>query len=304
MVGWDYEAYYDAVKYSIDNNITSRGELLTISLVELTRWLNQPFIYFLINSIVIIGSVSHLIKKYSLNRWMSFFIFFGFPLFYLNSFSVVRVFTAIGIVLIGLSVLSKRRLASYCIIILIASMFHKSAIFALIFPLFLYIQPSKSLWLILITIAPFMGELIISPLSKYIAIYLPFYSTYTKDTNVEEGTKAIILLVIFGILFTLFHRKPKSDLEDKYNVFYHIYMFGVFFYLLLLSTGTAAHRTSLYATILLIILLPNMIHRIRPLYLAYTISLLTHALLIISFFYTIYVGAETYIPYRMIFLQN
>lgn len=303
MVGWDYSAYYDAVKYSIDNNITTGGELLTIALVNLTRQLGKPYVYFLINAAILIYSVQYLIKKYSLEPWLSFFIFLGFPLFYLNSLSVVRTFTALGLILIAVSLLQKRRLPTYFAIVIIASLFHKSALFALFFPLFLYFKPSKTLWIILLSAAPFLGNLGTSILMQYIPIYLPKYTDYVNDTDSQQGTKAIVILIVSAIIFILFHKKSNYT-DDSYENFYHIFIFGVFFYLVLLSTGTAAHRTSLYATIFLIILLPNFINRIKPLSLRYILYFIVHIIFIVSFFYTIKVGAETYIPYSLIFSNN
>lgn len=97
-VGWDYEQYYWTIVYNLDTNIVSRGELLTIGLVELSRNLGIANIYFFLNSFLTIFLVALVIDNYSKDKWMSILVFIAFPLFFLNSLSVIRFFSALAIV--------------------------------------------------------------------------------------------------------------------------------------------------------------------------------------------------------------
>ena len=181
-------------------------------------------------------------------------------------------------------------------------MFHKSALIALVFPVFIYIKPSMLLWVLALSAAPFMGDFANVILGEVIDVYMPKYSLYLSDTDKQEGTKAIYVFLAVALAITIFKKKV-GGVNTRTELFYNIYMFGVFIYLLLLDNGTAGHRTSLYATILLIVLLPNFISKIKPVWLSRFFTFLIHVLFVIFFFYTIVVGSETYIPYKTIFLK-
>jgi len=45
MIGWDYVHYYDVVANGIDNNITLRGEYLTVFLLMLLDILILLFLF-------------------------------------------------------------------------------------------------------------------------------------------------------------------------------------------------------------------------------------------------------------------
>ncbi|WP_343805138.1 EpsG family protein [Marinobacterium maritimum] len=300
MVGWDYEHYYNAIVYHADNNITLREEYLTVFLIDLARIYESPFIYFFINAAIFFSIFYFFVKKYSVNPWLSLFIFIGFPLFFLNSLSVVRTFTAISVSLLALCFLLNKRYIVYLALIFLASLFHKSAFIALFLPIFLLVDFNKKLWAFVIVFGFLAGSYIEAFIGYLVEIYFPYYQVYLKKTMAQEGTKAIFFLAGFAVLFVIFSDKITKN-DKAMSFFLDSYLFGVFIYMIFANYGTLAHRATLYSTVLLVILLPRFLEVLRPLYINRILFFSLHAILIFFFFYTVKVGEDTYIPYRFIF---
>lgn len=299
MIGWDYVHYYNVVEYGVDNNITSREEYLTILVVSVARFFNSPFIYFFINACLFFVLFARFIYRHSFNVWLSCAIFLGFPLFYLNSLSVVRTFTAIAVVLYALEFLIKRRIFVYVFLVFIASLFHKAALFSLLFSFFLYVKLSTLNLIVIAVAAPFFKGLLFSFLTTLLTLYFPSYLVYLEPSPVQEGTKAIFVLVFFAVMMLLM--RDRFFLKDaKYDLLLNIYIFGVLFYFIFLEFGTLGHRLTLYSTILLTVLLPFAISKIKYQSIRFSINLSLHLLFISFFCYYLKAGGEVYIPYRTI----
>ena len=293
MVGWDYIHYYDAVRYNIDNNIVSRGEALTVFIVELSRYFKSPLLYFSINAFIFYFSLYFFIKKFSADHWLSLLLFISFPLFFLNSLSVVRIFTAIALVLYAYNFLVERKFFRYILIVIIASMFHKSALFSLTFLIFSSLQISSIVWFVALAASPFLAKYVLPLISSFI---LPVYLGYLEPTEVTEGTKAIYFFVILAFIMIIFRQKIIKG-EYRYLVLYNIYMFGVCFYITFIDFGTLGHRLSLYSTILAIIFFPAISALIIEIRIKLFFKFICCFLLAALFFYSLSILREAYIPY-------
>jgi hypothetical protein len=300
MVGWDYANYYDAIVYDVDNNVVSRGEWLTIALIEISRNLKSPYIYFFVNALLLFLPLWWLLIRKSSNKWLSLIVFLSFPLFFLNSLSVVRMFSALGIVLIAVDFLFRKKLFIYFALVLVAASLHKSALLSLVFIVFLFFRPSRTLWSVLLIVSFFGGHVFAGILQGVTDWYNPIYSTYLERASIQEGTKAIYVFLAFVfVLFFVDYNNIKTD--KRLSLYYNIYLFGVCVYLAFLDFGTAGHRLSLYGTIYLVILLPSFIRTFDGWGVKLGVHAGLHLFFIFLFFYTIQIGSETYIPYKTIF---
>lgn len=295
-VGWDYIHYYNSVFRNDNNNITGNGELLTIFFVEVGRYIKSPLFYFFINALIFYFSLFIFIRKYSTDKWLSFFIFICFPLFFLNSLSVVRTFTAIALILYAYDFLISKKIVFYLIIVFLASLFHKAALVGLFFVFFAGLRISSYIWFVLLCVSPFVTGLL-TPLLEFI---LPKYSVYFEVTEAVEGTKAIYFFVIFAFYMILFRKKLIGNSYTNL-VFYNIYMFGVCIYLAFMDFGTMGHRLSLYGTITSVVLIPIFISRIKQQRLKLFLNISLYVFLVGIFLLAVNVGREAYIPYTTIF---
>lgn len=300
-VGWDYAVYYDTVINDVDTSIVLRGEFLTVFLVEVGRYFDSSFLYFAINSFIFYLFFYLGMRRFNLLSYVALLFFISFPLFFLNSLSVVRTFTAIGIVFYAVSFLSERRLLTYFFLIIVSSFFHSSALYALLFPLFCYYKVGVIFYVILFVVALSSRNL----LESFMLSVNPVLVNYLKPTEIQEGTKAIYLFGSIALFLFFFKRKfINSDVfysSHVTNILFNIYMFGFFTYALFLDYGTLGHRLSLYGTFFSVVLVPKMILLLRPVAIPVVGSYVFCCLLFFLLFLSVYIAQESLIPYKFIF---
>ena len=299
-IGWDYAAYLKSLIFrntDADIHLTSRGEPLNLILMEFSQYIEMPSFYFITTSIIINSLIITNIKKYSTNPWISLFIFIGFPLFYLNSFSVIRNFVGISIVLHSMRYIVEKNLLKFIIGIITAGSFHTSGYIAiLLYPL--YHLKSNIYIYSLISAIILSTKGIIGTITER---YLPQYQNYTETISSSEGTIAIYPLVFTAIIGILLRQKiPKISNGIKTDGLLNIYIFGVIFYIAFIEFGSIGHRLTLYFTTPLIFIIPLIMESISGKIKSFA-SFFVYIISIISFFFTINIAKEAYLPYKTIF---
>lgn len=295
-VGWDYLAYYNTIKYHLVTNIVSGGEYATIFLIELSRLTGIVNVFFVVNSFICIYFIYKTIIKYSLDPWLSLLFFICFPLFFLNSLSVIRFFTALTITFYAFKYIEQKKPIKYVMVILLASLFHKSALIAGVFYAARYIKLGSAKVLGIFVSLPILAEIT----NNLVVKYLPQYAIYTEATQIQEGTKAIIFLVVIALL-GLFLRKRIIHHDETATIYLNIYFLGIAIYLMFYNQGTMGHRLSLFGIIYGLLLVPKMFSLCTGKLERAFLKLLFFSLLAIMFLYTINGGAAAYIPYQTIF---
>lgn len=295
-VGWDYMAYHETIVLGRITNIVLNREYLTIFLINLARKFQMPQIYFAINSILSIYLIMSTIRRYSKDYWVSLFLFVTFPLFFLNSLSVIRNFTAISIMFYGFKYIEDKKFVKYLLTVIIASLFHKSAIIAISFYFLRNIKLRRSTYFLVLMLAPLLSNI----LNQIVINYFPKYSGYTRLTNSQAGTKAIIFLIFIGIISIIFKERMISK-SSVFRMYYNIFFTGLCIYLAFYRQGTMGHRLSLYGTIYSLIILPDILNLFKYKIDRAILKFLFYLLCIVMFFYTINVGQATYIPYKIFF---
>ena len=181
---------------------------------------------------------------------------------------------------------------------MIAGFFHKSAFLAIIF----YFAPSFKLKTSHIVITLLSLPIISNAFNSLVVRYIPRYTVYTQMMTVQQGTKAIFIFIVLGIVALVLRKKIIKD-DKVAEIYYNIFFMGLSIYLLFFEQGTMGHRLSLYGTIYSILLIPKIVslfgkkNRIL-------VNSIIYIGCIIMFFYIIKVGTATYLPYRFIFNNN
>lgn len=148
----------------------------------LSRIFYNPQIVFLVYSFVIYFGVGLTIYRYSSNTLMSTFLYimWSFP----SSMNTMRQHFACSIILLSLPYLEKKKLLNFLLAVIIAFLFHKSAI---IFAIFIFIPifskknnefKSFFILLILLLISYFIIDYIISIIIKLIPRYYHYIYGY------------------------------------------------------------------------------------------------------------------------------
>ncbi len=294
-VGWDYLAYYDTIHYGITSNIMFSGEYATTFLVDLSRRLGVTNIYFAVNAFICLFFTSRAIREYSRDYWLSIILFLCFPLFFLNSLSVIRFFSALALVFYGFRYIERRNFMAYCLIVLLAGMFHKSAFITLVFYFLYDMKFSASKLAIILALSPILSTVI----NRLVIKHLPRYAPYAQATNRQEGTKSILVFIVVGIIALIL--KERITARDRVaNAYYNIYFMGLITYLMFFTQGTMGHRLSLYGTVFSLLLIPKILSLLKGSRVRILTKLIIYAMCIVMFLLTIYIGADTYVPYRTI----
>lgn len=292
--GWDYMQYYYTIENYLDTNIVSRGEFANNLLIYIARVLGSPVYFFLINAAIQIILISKTLLKYSDNFWLSFIFYITFPLFFLNSFSVIRMFTAISITFFGYKYIVERKPLRYLISVLIASGFHMTALVAILFYPLSLIKIKR----VTVIISLILGTFVVSFSNFIVTKYFPVYLVYLNRTEIQEGTKAVYIFLLIGLLvFVFLNRLVEDDFSSLF------FLFGLLIYIAFLGYGTVSHRLSLYGTIFSTLLVPKIIN-IFPKKIKYLIIVFFLIFCTIMYFYTLNVGRATYLPYRFYFTNK
>jgi len=241
-------------------------QLFEYSLLHVT---NNYFWLLIITSLVIVYCYLKVIKRYSVNYWLSVFLFITLGV-YTFSFNGLRQGIAMALFTLAIPYLLEKRLFPYLLICAIASFFHITALFIIPFYFIvnLRVRPVYKI------LATFFGSLFVSRLLvSYISSTNDRYEDYAKVSEESGGFLTLgfyILLMLFIIIASYVYK-----IRDKsFQQLLLFYASGVVFVIPLAMLGTSAsgpQRIISYFTWTLVLLLPVVLKKINNIY-VYIIS--------------------------------
>ncbi len=175
---------------------------------------SDPIWFFVASSTLILGLIFLAIKENSMNPGLSLAYFIG-TLYYFSSFNIIRQFIAISICFYSINFLKNKKIIHYSIVILIAFLFHKSAIMML--PLYFVLNRRYKAegYLMLFFMIP-IAVIFLRYFGVNIAQSLS-YENYIENGQFEGGVTAIpqiaweLTLFFFCLRFL-----PRMESRDKY----------------------------------------------------------------------------------------
>lgn len=304
-VGYDFGMYYGL----IDTNIRwftdqiNRIELIPKKLLQISKWLGFYQLFFIITSLLILYFFHKTINKFSSDKQMSILIFFCFPIFFFMSLSVIRQYVAVAILFYGFKYIRDRKLIKYLILVLIAFLFHKSALLAL--PIYFFYGNffvNRNFILIIFIFSFFSSDL----LAFLITLISERYAIYINEIEGEGGNLILILIKLIGLLLLPFVYITKNQNDKDYNFYLVTFYVGIFLWSSLSKFGHAGIRSSLYYMSFLILLLPKLKNKI----IEYSIIKEVLFLLCITLYFgNLHVGSkhrikDPNIPYQTYFFKT
>lgn len=229
--------------------------------------------YILIISIISMIGIYNFIKNYSKNYFASIYLFITFNYFIYYT-CTLRQCLAISILLLSFAFLKEQKLFKYVITVLIASLFHKTALVFLLLPLFKFVRitPKRVIYYISFCIILFAVK---NPIIKFLTATI--YDQYLNYRNTSGSGYAMIILITVLIIGICVIDKPidMNKSENKYLV--GMLLLALPFQVLSTTQGLIA-RIVLYFNYSLIALIPNKleifnIKYINKLYILFYISL-------------------------------
>ncbi|UAK16378.1 EpsG family protein [Sporolactobacillus terrae] len=267
---------------------------------------NFQWIYAL-TQLVIVLLVSYSIKHHSNSiGWSVFFLTFGT---YINlAFSIMRQTIATGIFLFSLKYLFDKKPIKFLICIMIAALFHKSALFFLPVIIFMYIPFNRIVFLgIIVGSAILKGSL----QSILLSIFekMGEYEGYITDFNGRTGTSGVLLLEILPVtllIIYLMFSKNYDKLKNSRRLPVLMYLQSISTSILIFSNVLPQfERTVMMVSFSNIIMLPLLFPMIERKNTRIIVKAIFVAIYLIVFFQTVIVksGTGSY-PFRFIFWPN
>lgn len=221
---------------------------------------NYTILFIIVNGFFCF-SVWHFIYKYSYDPCLSVIVLLSFNLFQF-SITGMRQTIAMGCIVWAIDYLYKRKLLITIICILIASLFHQSALICLIFiPIFFYhnkLGYKQATAAVVFLVATFSFK-------NKIAQSLNFLIKSRKyEIAISDGglTMTFVVFMVF-LLGCLFIKEYTSeDNNSKSKVTFLIAICACFFEMLV-STQSIFFRVAFYFLVVYIIYVPNVVYSIR-----------------------------------------
>ena len=286
---------------------------LFLLLVVISKLFSNDFwVCQLLHAIILNSCVFYFLYKESKYPFFCVVMYLFVYFFYFNM-EIMRESLAVGIFLLARNVLYQRRWIKYCIYVFIASLFHYSAFFMVIYPFVLRLKLNKkfiyillgSLWMFIL-LKPVINSLLYAMDSTLLVKKIISYMDYS-DSNFAIKT-FLIQLIKYSILpfaiLMLYNKYISSSFKYESLVLFHILMgVGVIFYQIIFA------RFINYTLPFCVLLYAEFICKVYRTMLLKRISCVAATFLIFSVFVVDYnirptVGAKRYnqwIPYYSIF---
>lgn len=300
-VGFDYMSYYNMVD-KFDQYIKHLvKEPLHNFIVYISYYFNSPQLLFIIYAILMYSFIYLTIKDFSHMTELSLFLYITFPMFFLNSLDILRQHLAVAIVFYSIRFVFQKNFIKYLIMIIFASLFHRSAIIAIPIYFFGTFNISKLMLYCIIVVSNFLSPI----LFQIVKIIMPYYVYYLENKLGVGGTKIIYIVNILAIFIIWI--KDRLVKYNKNNIIYiNLFVFGTLLYNSLLKFGHAGPRASLYFIIFLILILPDIIYCFKE---RTIIKVSIYFLCVILFFSTLFISSRNhhkspYIPYNLFFIMD
>lgn len=240
LIARDSVTYYNAFKNIpsffcisyLDKQVMENGYLILNSFVK-TLGFNFGVVFFIVAMISLIN-ISMFINYFS-NYFFYSLAFYYTRWLFLKEFTQIRSGLACSFLYLGFIQLHKNKYKNYVLLILIGSIFHKSILFGLTFPIFNYFFNKKyfdKLIFILIFILPFINtKIFINKLLINISGINSVYLTgvYSKRDNYIGVYYSFLFLGII-LIFSYYLKKFQKFKLLKNLFIYSVFISGSLFY--------------------------------------------------------------------------
>ncbi len=279
QVGNDTTSYIKMIKdWQVYDNFFKLEGRTEIGFVMLVRFFSlihssPNFVLFCI-SVVTIFIYLYVIFRNSANIPLSIVLFFILGVFF-ESMNIVRQTLACAVIVVAYQHIQLKNIIRFCLLTAVAMSIHYTAIFGLVFFVFINIKPTRMKLNLLVILFLFVA-LFLDPILEVFATLFPKYSVYFNGSYFNgSGYMAIIksltiyiLILLFVISFSRSCQIDSKELFLEKNKIPNIYrnnptklcISALIVIILFLFVGLQANildRIIKYYSIILVIALPN-----------------------------------------------
>ena len=284
-------------KYSFSELLTAgfQNEIGFIYTNKIIGLFTDDVIYFFaIMSFFILFGFIHHFKKYSVNIWLSVLMFVTAGSFY-ASFNITRHIFAVAIIFAGSTYLYQRKFFKWVLVVILATLFHKTAIIMIPFYFILNFRIKIRNW-ILIALCSAITILLFDNIVQFAQQY--FYEQYSEDSYGMWG-QAIsnIVLPVAFLIFSLFHLNKIDSNNTMHRIWFNAVIFYAFFNILALQIEMVERLGRFFAPYILL-LIPYIFSKMKNKYLK--ITYMTGLILILVLYNYIILSDSVFDPYYFI----
>lgn len=257
-VGTDYRGYAYNFSYLKENDLP-RIEYSFKLIVEIAHMLelNQQFVFFVyaaITYIFIFLGVKYFDDK---GKFGHIIILLVLQYFLFNGFNTIRQMAAVAIFFYSIRFIVNRKFLKYCIWIIIASFFHKSAVICFLFYFFLNMDIKKLAALLIVSPVFLITDLGNKLLSLYITLtgseWFDFYLTNYNDKVEISGGKVMLIFYVLALILTFTSNKLKLESNEK--IILNLFIWYIILLFITLSSVIAT-RMLYYPMVSLLLVFP------------------------------------------------
>ena len=291
-VGSDYSVYYRIIDETIIGGLIEM-EPFSLFIASIAIKLDTPSLFFVITSLIAYTLSFLAIRKNSVSPAVSLIVYVG--IFYLISLSIVRQAVAMGFCLYAYKFIKEKSFFKYLICIVVATLFHYSALICLvIYPIY-HILKFWHVCLVLICLFAFRGVMF-SVMMNY-GIYGDYLS---KLNDLSGGSLTRIFYILLFLSFPILIKKKFTTEEKKLLSIILVGIASPF-----LFGAAMGARIGYYFLIYYCYAIPLLLQR-RMLYKRYIYVLLMCGYFLAMVLYTSNIPGQksVYVPYQTIFNSN
>lgn len=216
-VGTDYFNYIAWFEQYIDHNIYfSSKDLGFVFFIKFIQIFTENYMWlFMVSALIINSLIFFFIKKNTREYNLGYTLYFTLYSYY-SSLNITRQWIAISIFLIALNFAFENKKMKSCLLILLASTFHKTALFLLPFVFIPNMKINKKNMLIVfstIIVVLLSFENVVMKISRY--INLTQYLNYLKDQGTSGGGYAYLVFGLGTLIGMIILKKQYTRLIQK-----------------------------------------------------------------------------------------
>ena len=321
IAGFRYQVGYDFNSYErIYNNITLsnfRGNNLEIGFSLFVCLLKKIGLGFPV-MIMLIAMASIFIKykvirEYSVYPFISLLVYFSAN-FIIQDFGQIRQGLAIAFTLYSIKYIKDKKLFKYLIVMMMAIMFHYSAVLFLPMYWLARINVNKKVIATALIVSGVFFVCSKSGVIDYVVLKVinqPYISYKYVAYMSSAGGIGIFKLTFLSrlVIFTLFYvlrGKIKENCEC-YNILSMAYLISIFMYVAFNFNGALATRGALYFKIVEILIIPQIIYAVKDKIIMFNGLMILYLFTFKDLYFEIMSSSDRFMPYRNLiseFLRN
>lgn len=218
-IGVDYDNYKQLF-YQIDKIVKLKDSGFNALVIFIKFFTTNHIVFFLITSFIINFCFYKFCIDNSIEYKYSIFIFIAFGMLAL-SLNIIRQYIACGIFLLGFKYIYKKEdFFKYSIFVLIASLFHSSAVVLIVLPFLLNVKWKvryRILALILLSILLINNSVIYFIMEQFSIIDESYLNRYWETENISASNYTVFIISLMVLILILFNYSKFKE-STNYNI--------------------------------------------------------------------------------------